>query len=82
MRWSTVVIFKWLETERQETEDERGKKKEEKAKEKRELAEQHFNPFPAKMSLENDQKRPKFETLQPFCLVSRTGMWKDFHQNG
>ena len=26
-------------------------------------------------------KSVKFETLQPFCFLFHTGMWKDFHQN-
>ena len=26
-------------------------------------------------------KSIEFETLQPFCFLFRTGLWKDFHQN-
>ena len=31
--------------------------------------------------LKTTNKSAKFQILKPFCLLFRTGMWNDFHQN-
>ena len=38
-----------------------------------------FNPFTPMLPLENDQEKCKI--WNPFCFLSGTGFWKEFHQN-